>query len=156
MRFEIACERHVKLIFAGMRERDVSEIERGWGKSCIEAMHEALEESFYARTLFVGLEPLAIYGLAPLSMLAGQARIWIFGTRAIDRHPMAFCRASKLALTELLCHCSVMTNIVDANDAQALKWLRWLGGTLTDRTFPKAGYTFVQFVLSEERSCLRA
>jgi hypothetical protein len=145
MRFEVAHHRHIRLISASMRARDIAEIQWAVGQEPERAMREALEHSFYARTLFMGLEPLAMYGLAPLSMLAGHARIWIFGTSAIDRHKIAFTRASKLAISALFCHCSLMTNIVATNDEAAIKWLKWLGGSLVENKYA-AGFT--QFVIA--------
>jgi len=148
MRFEAAHVRHIRLIDADLRERDREELAAAWGKPEA-AMLQCLTSSFYARTAFVGFEPLAMYGLAPMSMLAGHARAWCFGTAAIDRHPFAFARASRLALYALFGHCSLMTNIVEKSDRAAIRWVEWLGGSLmTDREFLYGGKTFQQFVIA--------
>ena len=125
MRFEPAHLRHIRLISADMRPGDRLEIAAAWGEPAA-AMAVCLTSSFYARTLFHEMRPLAMYGLAPMSIMAGHARAWCFGTAAIDQHKIAFARASRLALSALFGHCSLMTNVVDKNDAAAVRWLEWL------------------------------
>lgn len=151
MRFDIALPRHIRLIDADLRPRDRAEISAAWGDPSA-AMAKCLAESFYARIAFHGMEPLAMYGLAPMSMLAGHARAWCFGTQAIDRHPFAFARASRLAIYALFGHCSLLTNIIDKNDKVAVRWVHWLGGSVLDREFTHAGLTFRQFVIAGGRS----
>src|SRR5208282_3127862 len=144
--------RHIRLIDADLRARDRIEIIAAWGEPKA-AMAVCLANSFYARTAFHELEPLAMYGLAPLSMLASHARAWCFGTQAIDRHRIAFARASRLALYALFGHCSLMTNVIDKNDAAAVRWVQWLGGSLvTDREFQHREITFQQFVIAGGRA----
>jgi hypothetical protein len=154
MKFEPAHLRHIRLIDADLRARDRAELAAVWGEPKA-AMMQCLQNSFYARTLFLGLEPLAMYGLAPMSLLAGHARAWCFGTQAIDRHPIAFARASRLALYALFGHCSLMTNIVDKDDAAAIRWVEWLGGSLVERTFTHGDKVFQQFVITGGRAKCR-
>jgi hypothetical protein len=154
MRFDPALPRHIRLIAADLRDRDRLEIAAAWGEPTA-AMAACLANSFYARTVFEGLEPLAMYGLAPMSMLAGYARAWCFGTRAIDRHRFAFARASRLALYPLFWHCSLMTNIIDRDDAAAIRWVKWLGGSLLDRSFTHGDKVFQQFVITGGRAKCR-
>jgi hypothetical protein len=151
MRFETAEARHIRLIDANMRPTDRLELIAGWGEPKA-AMAVCLADSFYACTAFYEMEPIAMYGLAPMSMLAGHARVWCFGTQAIDRHKLAFARASRLALYALFGHCSLMTNIVDKNDRAAVRWVQWLGGSLVDRHFIHKGMTFQQFVITGARA----
>lgn len=121
-------------------------------------MLEALSESFYARTAFVGMEPLCAFGLAPLTVLSSSARVWIFATAAIDRHPFAFARASKRALVDLFARCSLATNLIDCKDDAATRWLEWLGGTYVLPIQSRGGRLFAQFILvnrevREQRQC---
>lgn len=154
--------RHARLIANSMRARDVAEVRAGWNREPFEAMREALSSSYYARTLFIGLEPLCIFGLAPLSILGmGSARIWMFGTAAIDRHPLAFARASKQYLAEVFQYCNLATNLVDASDTAAMRWLEWLGCTCVLPHQQRGGRLFAQFILVDRkpakvRECLQA
>lgn len=143
-----------------MRPRDVAEIREGWQKEPLEAMQECLRESYFARTMLCDLEPLCMYGLAPMMVLSGAARFWIFGTAAIDRHPLAFARACKLGKRELFMHCSLATNLIDVNDQPVMRWMQWMGGEALLPLRTKGGRVFAQFVIRGQNkgvsACLRA
>jgi len=139
--------RHARLIASSMRPRDVEEVRAGWGREPYEAMREALSASYYARTMFQGFEPLVMYGLAPLTVLGGAARFWIFSSAAIDRHRFAFARASRRYLPELFQHCTLATNFIDLGDKPALRWLLWMGGTCALLPEERGGRLFAQFIL---------
>lgn len=140
--------RHARLIASSMRPRDVEEVRAGWAREPFEAMREALSASYYARTMFQGFEPLVMYGLAPLTVLGGTARFWIFASAAVDRHPFAFARGCKRYLPELWNHCTLATNFIDLSDTRALKWLHWLGGTCALLPQVRGGRLFAQFILT--------
>jgi hypothetical protein len=139
--------RHARTIAASMRERDVIEVRAGWGREPYEAMREAMSSSYYARTLFSGFEPLCMFGLSPLTVLGGAARVWMFGTAAIDRHPISFARACRRHLPELFQQCTLATNLIDTTDIPACAWLAWLGGTCVLPLNERGGRLFAQFIL---------
>ena len=151
MRFEEARTGHIRIIADTMRPRDRDEVRVGWEVEPEAAMAEALAQSFFARTMFFDLEPLCMYGLAPLAVMGGSARFWIFSTAAIDRHPIAFTRACLGGLDGLFCYSSLLTNFVDVNDAPAMKWMRWLGGELIPAHKFRGGRQFTQFVVTDPR-----
>ena len=156
LRLVKAEHRHAKLVAASMRPRDVQEVMQGWGCTPERGMRMALSESYYSRTLFADLEPLAMYGLAPLQVLGGQARLWMFCTSAIDRHPLVFCRASKRHLGDLLAHCTLATNLIAWDDAPARKWLEWLGAEYVGHVQQRGGRPFRQFVIAKKHRPERA
>lgn len=114
-------------------------------------MAQALVESRYARTCFYGLEPLAMFGLANLSILGSSAQVWCFGTTVIDRHPLIFARASLRALAELYRHAPLLTNRVEATDEPALRWLAFLGATYVLQPELRGGRLFGQFILASQQ-----
>ena len=150
LRFEPAITRHARLIASAMRPGDIEEIRAGWDKEPLEAMRIALTESYYARTMFMGLQPLCMYGLAPLTVLTGCARIWIFVSTAVDAHPFAFARASRVALREVMAVAPIVTNLVDVQDEPVMKWLEWLGGRFVSPPMERGGRLFAQFVIAEQ------
>lgn len=158
MRLETAQAHHIRTIAQTMRPRDVEEVSAGWGVDPTNAMTAALSESFYARTMFRDLEPLVMYGLAPLMLLSSHARFWIFATAAVDRHPLAFARACKRYLPEIFEHCALITNLIDQADAPAMRWMQWMGGTCVLPAQLRGGRLFAQFILADQRRprCQRA
>lgn len=156
LRFETAAPGHIRLIAPLMRKRDRLEVEAGCGATLEVAMAIALLESHYARVCFYGMEPLAMFGLANLSILGSSAQVWCFGTTVIDRHPLVFARASKRALVELHQYAPILTNKVDASDESALRWLAFLGATYVLQPQVCGGRLFGQFILAGERQCRQA
>jgi hypothetical protein len=158
MRTEIATLQHAKLIAGMMRPNDIREIRAGWDMEPAEAMEQALMRTFYARTLFHDLQPLCMYGLAPLSMLAGYAIFFIFPTVAIDQHPIGFCKASRRAMPELFAHCHILTNLIDVSDVAAMKWMAWLGGKIVLPYKERGGRVFAQFIVerAKRKTCRQA
>jgi len=155
VRFEIAIPAHVRLIASLMRRRDREEVQAQTGQDPELAMAMALLESGYARTCFYGLEPLAMFGLAQLSILGNTAQIWCFGTTAIDRYPLTFARLSRRMLPILFRQAQVLTNMVDANDERAVRWLDFLGAVYVLEPERRRGRLFGQFILGE-KTCRRA
>lgn len=157
VRFEIVHPGHIRLIAPLMRERDRLEVQAACGASPEVAMAVAILESHYARVCFYGMEPLAIFGLANLSILGSSAQVWCFGTRLIDRHPLIFARASRLALREMHQYAPILTNRVDASDEAALRWLAFLGATYVLQPENHGGRLFGQFILAapERKQCQR-
>lgn len=143
--------RHARLIAGAMRARDIEEVRAGWGREPYEAMREALSASYFARTMFQGFEPLVMYGLAPLTVLGGSARFWIFPSAAIDWHRFAFARACRRFMPELFQHCTLATNFIDLSDKPALKWLHWMGGTCALLPQERGGRLFSQFYLVDRK-----
>lgn len=152
VRFEPALAAHARIVADTMRASDVAEVRAGWGCEPYEAiLHALMQSQRYARTAFLGLEPLAIYGLASLTLLGASAEVWCFGTAAIDRHPFAFARASRLALAAMYRHAPILTNMVAVEDQRAQRWLSWLGAQYPERGWEKrSDRWFAQFVLSSK------
>jgi hypothetical protein len=152
LHFELATPGHARIVAGAMRPQDVAEVRAGWGDP-EEAIRNALYCSpRYARTLFYELEPLAIYGLSGLTILGESAQVWCFGTTAIDRHPLAFARASRLAVAAMLRHASILTNVMDVSDVRTRRWLEWLGATYVLQPALRNGTLFGQFILARERA----
>jgi hypothetical protein len=155
IRFEQAAARHASLVAQCMRARDIEEVRAGWGLEPQPAIATAMRKSFHMRVAFWDMAPLAVYGLSTLGMLAGSAQLWIFGTRHIDSHRIAFARASRRELAMLHKRVRIITNLIDKNDAPAMHWLQWLGGICELPDQERGGRVFAQFIL-EDKKCQQA
>lgn len=152
VRFVPATLAQVSLIAGQMRPEDIREVRAQCGMDAPQAMRAALEESpRFARTALLDLQPLAMFGLAGLTVLGESAQVWCFGTRAIDDHPLAFAKASRLAVDQLLRLAGILTNVVDADDVKVKRWLTWLGATYVLQPEWRNGRMFYQFILAREK-----
>lgn len=152
LRFEVAIPAHAKVIAKAMRTRDIAEVFAGWGDPEAEIIKAVYASPGYARTAFWELEPLAIFGMRALTVLGGSAEVWCFGTKAIQRHRMAFLRSSKAVIREMHRRSPMLTNYVDATDHEALKWLVWLGARTALPPEVRGGRLFAQFFLTQPKA----
>jgi hypothetical protein len=148
VRVEVARAHHIPLIVRGLRERDRAEIRAGWGEPEYAMLQAVYFSPTFARVAFWELEPLALFGMRPLSVLGGSAEVWCFGTEAIDRHRLAFLRASRSQVQAMWRRAPILTNYVDVNDAAALRWLAWLGARQSLPPESRGGTLFAQFFLT--------
>lgn len=132
-----------------MRPQDTIEVIAQTGLPVVQAIEQAITHSSrFARLALIDLEPLAVFGLAHLTLLGDSAQVWCFGTRYIDTHPHAFARESVRVVRQMHRLASTLTNYVDEEDAQAAKWLTWLGASFVLQPKPLNGRLFAQFVLT--------
>jgi len=67
-----------------------------------------------------------------LNILAGVGAPWLLGTDAVERNYVAFLRGSVEWRDQLLRDYSTLRNFVDERNRVSIRWLRWLGFTISD------------------------
>lgn len=107
------------LIKADLREAEVLEL-AALDATCDECMSLGMVFSD-AHTFFINGECGGMFGVIPYE---DHNVLWGVFTRAIERHPLAFLRASRRYVESLSC---VVVNYVDARNVKAVEWFRWLG-----------------------------
>lgn len=137
---------HVASIADRMRQADRDEIAAGSGKTPGEALSFSLDKSTLARTALIDGVPEVMFGVGDLNVLAGVGAPWLLGTDAVERHYVAFLRGSIDWRDQLLARYSVLRNVVDVRNRASLRWLQWLGFTLSEPILLK-GHEFRLFEL---------
>lgn len=122
----LATEEDIAYVAPRMRQADKDEV---WASGGYEP-EEALRLSYRAsRPCFAGVndknEPSALFGAAPLSDNVGA--VWLLGTNSIDTSPISFLRWSKKFFPYVMEPYDMVCNLVHAENAVHIKWLRWLG-----------------------------
>jgi hypothetical protein len=127
------------LIKADLRQAEIDEF-AAIGFTCEECLALGFDD---AVTLFIAGEPAGMVGITD------DGALWGVFTRAIDRHPIAFLRASKRAIEQLDREAG---NIVDARNTKAVAWFRWLGFKVSDpEPLGLNGELFHRFTNARER-----
>lgn len=102
-----------------------------------------------AETLLVDNEPIAMYGVIPLTAAGLRiGAIWLLGTEGIEDVSTFFLRNSKKNLELQGSEFDILTNVVDARNTVHIKWLKWLGFTFVseEKGWGAEGRTFYKFV----------
>src|SRR5690606_24772524 len=108
------------------------------GSTPLEALHESVRASDFAKTIFVDGEVLAIYGVvsqgATLLTARDHACVWMLSGTAVEKHKKLFLRASRAVVQTLLRDYRSLSNVVDARYEKAIRWAKWLGFEVGDPT----------------------
>jgi hypothetical protein len=123
---------HIASIAERMRAADVAEVWAASGKSPSEALAFSLDRSDAAWTGIVDGQPEVMFGVGALSILSGVGAPWLLGTDEVERNRRRFLRGSIFWRDEMLKLFPVLRNVVDDRNAVSIRWLRWLGFTLSE------------------------
>lgn len=146
VRLEVATLRDVHRVAKAMRQPDQDEILASDGLRPAPCLRANLRRSEWARTAFVGNEPLAMLGV--IATPWGAAVPWLLTTEAVEKHPYAFWCACKSGLAAIRPLYPVLVQMIDARHTRALSWARRLGfEQLPAEPFGVAQIPFHPFVL---------
>lgn len=119
-------------VATALRAADRAEIAATSGEEPLPAIRRALAQSEHTFALAVGEEVIALAGIAPLNLVAGEGSPWLLGTDAFKRNARAataLCR-SWLERTHILY--PAMVNYVDERNVRSIRWLEGLGFTFAE------------------------
>jgi len=154
MRVEIreARQEDIAALAERMREADRQEVQASHGHTADEALTSSLAASTVAWTGLINGEPICMFGVGPISILAGRGAPWMLGTDLIEKSPKTFLRRCRPCVSRMLSVYPYLENYVHEQNSVSIKWLRWLGFTLADEpvTLPN-GAQFRHFEM--RRTC---
>lgn len=123
---------HIRTIAKRMRKADREEVAAISGKTPGAALCYSLRKSTIAWTAIVDGRPELIWGVADLNILSRVGAPWLLGTDVVEIHFREFLRRSVWWRGQLLQRYAVLRNFVDDRNAVSIRWLKWLGFTMTE------------------------
>ncbi len=136
---------HLPLITAGVSDIGRRELAEVYGMTPEESVRRNLAASSESWTMFAGADALAMFGVAPISLISRQGEFWIVSTTHICNHRLAFARMCRQFLPRLLRDWDEVLGVLEHNRADVVRWAEWLGVQITPRNDR----------LSEMRLCLK-
>ncbi len=91
----------------------------------------------YSNQVWVGTVDgkfVCAWGLILPSLLSENAYLWLYHTEAVNDHKFLFVRNSQRAVAEMLKTHPVIIGHVDVRNEDSVRWLKWLGATLSEPT----------------------
>lgn len=144
-------EADILTIAAIAREADRMELEEGCGQTVASALAVGLRSSVAAHVICWDDIPLAAFGDVSHNPGAGIGVPWLVSTTAIEAHARPFLRICKPLVNLMLARHCLLINYVDARNTAAIRWLEWLGFTMSSPTpYGPNGLPFRQFQLTRE------
>lgn len=77
-------------------------------------------------------EIACLWGVDQRSIISSSAVIWLMTTKVLEDHPFVFVRHSQIRLAELRKRYHYIHGVVQVENERSVKWLRWLGFTLSE------------------------
>lgn len=129
-----------------MRAPDVAEVWAASGLTPEVSLRRSVEVSTVTVCAEVDGEPAGLFGLAPISVLAGEAAPWMLATDVADQHARAWLRDARQWLVLIGDGWRVLRNHVDARNTRSQRWLRRMGFEVGEPTaWGYAGLPFREF-----------
>jgi hypothetical protein len=126
-RFVKATAYHARKIAPHIRASDVREIQAMTPLPIGKALEYAVRDSERAWAWVMEGHVICLFGVAPLSMIAGSGSPWMVATEEIYKHRFYFARKSRMWFTRMRRRFNLLWNQVPADDETCIRWLRWLG-----------------------------
>lgn len=137
---------HAEWLAPRLRAADRAEVLAALGLPPEVALPISLRASSVAVTAMVGGEPVAIFGVCPANLLAGEGLVWMLGSDAVVRQGRALLREAPQWLALIGDGYRLLRNHVDARNTRAVRWLRRMGFSLAPAVpFGVAGLPFHPF-----------
>jgi len=92
---------------------------------CLHTAVESSEEAYVAVTAYG--EPIAVFGVAPVSLLGGQGCPWMLGTDTLELYGRAIVQLSRQHVARWGLKYDQLFNYVDARNLRSIAWLRHTG-----------------------------
>lgn len=125
-------EAHIDDIAPRMREADRLEVLAASGRSPASALRYSIGRSDFAYTVEFDGRPETMFGCGTVDILSNIGAAWLLGSDALEHHYRDFLRGSKLWISRMQQEYAVLRNIVDDRNTVSMRWLEWLGFTLSE------------------------
>lgn len=143
----------IAFIAETMREQDVAEVWASDRQTPLESLNTGVQLSHYSVVTRCDDIPLVIFGLVVQDVLTGKGVPWMLSsTHALDRKRI-FLQYSPSIVKEMAQLCPHLYNYVHVDNTVSIRWLRWLGFTISDpEPRGRGGELFHPFFMRNE-SC---
>lgn len=149
VRFRYVQSGDIAHIAANLRDADRREIaaSRGPEVQPADAIANTVLRSSHVWIAVAGDgEPIAIFGVAPISMIDGIGSPWMLSTERVYEHPRALVTEARRYLSAMRETYPTLYNFVDARNDKSIRWLKRLGFALQPAApYGPAGVPFHRF-----------
>lgn len=127
----VATPEDVEALSGCLRLADLEEIRAASGLGPANALRRCCAFSTHVWVARDGTkEPIAVWGVGPLSLVAGRGCPWLLASSAFDEHGRQVVRLSRPLLAAMRKAYPRLENHVDARNVRSVRWLAWLGFTI--------------------------
>lgn len=140
---------HVGPIAARMRDADRLECV-ALGRSPKGGLRIGLAASLRPITVLVDGRPEAMFGVVPTSLLGSTGIVWMLSTDRMYECGRALVLVGPRMIDAMLSDFRSLSNVVSAENARAIRFLRWLGFIVGGSVEMHGDVAFVPFHISRD------
>lgn len=140
---------HCGPISSRMREADRVEC-AALGRTPKEAVRLGLVSSIDPVAVLADGQPAAVFGVMPVSMISGEGVVWLLGTERFYDCRRAMLRIGPQIIAGMMRDFRSVSNIVSTDNVRAIRFLRWLGFSVSSEVETHRGVAFHPFSLSRD------
>lgn len=118
-----------KIVHDHIRRENVEELQMQDGLELEQIMQWCVDNSDVALTGEIDGEPVCLFGVVSADT-PGEGAPWMFGSSLIDKHAVAFLKASRHVVATFLAEWDHLQNWTDARNTRGLRWLKFMGFTI--------------------------
>ena len=135
------------IMHVAVNAREIDKIEAlAFGADTVfDAIADSHELSLVSWSGSIDGEPFVVAGVVPSDIETMTGTPWMIATPRIAECSIAFARYSKRATQVMMATFDRLENHVHAENVDTIKWLNWLGFTVTDEVSEFSGHPFVRF-----------
>lgn len=141
---EPAHPRHINYLARRMREADVIEVE-ATGQAPKQSLRSSLRASTFAVTVTKEGRPVAMLGVAPVSLVEGKGAPWMLGTDEIKTGARQFVKWGPGLVKMMQQEFPRLENMVGSHNRPAIRVLMLLGFEVDDEIVHIRGVAFRRF-----------
>ena len=139
------------LLLADIRDADRLELRRASRRSLDAILRDSFALSEHTYAGLVDDKLVALFGVTPLSRLTGYGVPWLISTNHMASHGIHVLRHSKRITQIWMREFSILRNYVDADNAAAIRWLKWLGFDFQEAIpYGRRGEAFYPFEMRKQ------
>lgn len=137
---------HLVPVIVGMRKADVDEVWAAVHHTPAEAVEYCVENSTFRKTIMLGEDPIAVYGIVPASSLSDIGIPWLLGTERMKEIRIQFVKETRQYVQDMLLEFPHLVNYVDVRNKMSIRWLKFLGFEFSEaEPFGMEGLPFHKF-----------
>lgn len=144
-----ATDEHAVALAAVMRKADIDEVWAACRFKPLEALRMSMLVSRDPSTGLADGRPVCMFGVGEFgTIIAPRTQPWLLGAEELPKHARTFLRMNRSYIKRVREQYSVLENYVDARNALAIRWLKWLGFDIKEPViFGPDGLLFHPFIM---------
>ena len=129
IRFSPTDNSDIEYVGANLRESDLREIKEWYGvnEDPVDALRRSVDRSQAQTATTAAGEPVAIFGVAPISLLGDMASPWMLATKKAEQYPRELICEGRRITAEWAVTYGTLVNRIGVHNARAIRWLRRIG-----------------------------